>query len=240
MTSNNILITLDTIFDIDLALLKLIRNKYLDEEEFIFERITQPPSVLKHMLRYRSERNPLYDFVVNKEDADSYYLKFLEEKYDEILEYAEPTVLFELVSKFVSTRGVIITTILYNDKREEFLIDKFRQFGHINKILSNNYDKDIDLNKYDTLYIKDYHNILLFDIKSLRGKNVYISSNMYNMSITRNYRIIPNIDISTLCMEYNELHVVDLYRTEDYSEYSEEDEIYSEDEEENYDIDDFK
>ena len=80
MYSLNVLISFDMIFDTELALLTLIREKYLDPEEFNFDLITQPPSVLKYLLKYRGDMNPLVDFVVNKEDAEAYYYKFLEEK----------------------------------------------------------------------------------------------------------------------------------------------------------------
>lgn len=240
MYSLNVLISFDMIFDTELALLTLIREKYLDPEEFNFDLITQPPSVLKYLLKYRGDMNPLVDFVVNKEDAEAYYYKFLEEKYDEILEYTEETSIFNLVVKFITSKGMVITTILYHDEREEKLIDKFNKYGHINKLLVGDWKEDIDLNKYDTIYLKDYKKVLLFDITKFSGKNVYISSNIYNMTLTPDDTVIPDVDVSALCMDYNEIAIIDLYKENQYSEYSEPDEDYNEDNEDDYDSEDFE
>lgn len=240
MYSMNVLISFDMIFDTDLALIRLIREKYLDPEEFKFNLITQPPSVLKYILKYRGDINPLTNFVVNEEDADQYYLKFIEEKYDEILKYTEKTTIFDLVSRFVASKGMIMTTILYHDEREEMLIKEFDRYGHIDKILVDDWKKDIDLNRYDTIYLKDYQKVLLFDLLKFNGKNVYISSNIYNMSLDGiGNKVIPNIDISTICMDRNDIYVIDLYNSLEYSEYQEPDDDYSEEFEDNYDEEDF-
>lgn len=239
MHSSNVLISFDMIYDSDLALLTLIREKYLDEEEFKFDMITQPKSILKYILKYRDRENPLYSFVQNKEDAENYYIKFLEEKYDEILNYTEPTAIFELVSMFIGSRGMILPTILYTDEREEQLISKFDKYGRIGKILVDDWKKDIDLNMYDTIYLRDYRDVLMFDQDKFTGKNLYISSNFYNMTLDIDNKIVPNIDITALCMDYNEINIIDLYKASDYSEYSEEDNEYNEDEEDNYDEEDF-
>lgn len=239
MHSSNVLISFDMIFDLDIALLSLIREKYLDEEEFKFDMITQPKSVLKYILKNSSSENPLYEFVNNKEDAEGYYIKFLEEKYDEILEYTEPTAIFELVTMFISTRGMILPTILYTDEREEKLISKFNKYGRVGKVLADDWKIDIDLNMYDTIYVKDYRDVLMFNLEQFTGKNVYISSNLYNMTLDMNNRLIPNIDITVLCMDYNEINIIDLYKDSEYSEYCEIDEDYNEDNEEDYDEEDF-
>ena len=240
MYSMNVLISFDMIFDTDLALIRLIREKYLDPEEFKFNLVTQPPAVLKYILKYRGDINPLTNFVVNEEDADEYYFKFIDEKYDEILERTEPTTIFDLVSKFITSKGLIMTTILYHDEREEELIKKFNRYGHIDKILVDDWKKDIDLNKYDTIYLKDYQKVLLFDFLKFNGKNVYISSNIYNMTLDGiKEEMIPNVDISAVCMDNNDISIIDLYNAMEYSEYEEPDEDYDEDDEDNYDEMDF-
>lgn len=239
MYSLNVLISFDMIFDTDLALLTLIREKYLDPEEFNFDLITQPPSVLKYLLRYRDDVNPLTEFVMNPQDAEGYYYKFLEEKYDEILDYTEETSIFNLIVKFISSKGMVVTTILYHDEREEKLIEKLYKYGRVNKLLVDDWKKDIDLNMYDTIYLKDYQKALLFDITKFSGKNVYISSNIYNMTLTPDNTIIPNVDISSLCMDYNQVSIIDLYSEDQYSEYCEPDDDYSEDNEDDYDEEDF-
>lgn len=237
MYSANALITFDMVFDVDLALLKLIRERYLDEEEFNFELITQTNPILHQLLRSRPNVNPLIGFVNNVEDTDPYYFKFIGEKYGEILEFAEPTALFDLVSKFMISRGMVIPTIAYFDERELELLKKFNRFGKINTLYVEDF-KDINLDKFDVIYIKDYIKVLSFDQQKFVGKTVYISSNMYNMTFNLSNEPIPNVDITVLCMDSNEINVIDMYEEDDYMDYEEPDPDYYEDPED-YDPEDF-
>ena len=51
--------------------------------------------------------------------------------------------------------------------------------------------------------------------------------------------MIPNVDISAVCMDNNDISIIDLYNAMEYSEYEEPDEDYDEDDEDNYDEMDF-
>ena len=70
---------------------------------------------------------------------------------------------------------------------------------------------DIDLTIYDTLFVRDYKFVLMYNIDQIEGKNIYIANMMRNVTITPDGKIIPSIDVSTIIADTSIVHIIDLY-----------------------------
>ena len=74
------LISFHAIVDIDVGLINLIKQEYLDERVFNKDFFTQPIYAIIADRYYRKERNPLLVFAKNKKDTETlngYYEVFL-------------------------------------------------------------------------------------------------------------------------------------------------------------------
>lgn len=204
---NNILIDFNLLIDTDYGLIKLIKTEY-SENEFINVLLSKMrDKIILGELVSRKDKNPLY-IALNKdykESADSLYKEFMESEYDSILKYSISTSLLELILTYIETNSCTVTVICKN-KSEEQIINKYK----LKAIISDNY-ADIDISEFDSIYIKDYREILEF--KFLKAKNIFIGNYRFNLE-EDNYT--PIKEVSLLVGDINIISVIDVYNSNKY------------------------
>lgn len=214
------LFTSDILIDKDLGLIRLIEQQFTNCDDYfykeIIKHITENPDVGKYLLYNRTELNPLT--IISKENIeievlDSLYNQFIEKYNDLIVDLAEPTDLMELIRKAYYTSGVVnIRVVCKSIHEEEALKTYFDAFDINLKTIIADY-KDVDLDEYDSICIKNFADVLSF--KKLHGKTVIISGAEYNYCSIPEYNyhsLDPRLSIYIRNTD-NELSKIDMYRT---------------------------
>ena len=180
--------TIDPIFDfqilcdIDLGLYRLIKEDYYDRSVFDNNLFDSDDEVfIKTVLLSRELFNPLNVFckegALTDEERNNIYKEFLDTEYDRILELSTPTTIMEIASRCNNTNSIVNVTVLCNSEKEEEWIHKYNRKL---KCIVSNYS-DLDLDKYDTLYIKDIYTLLAFNQESIKNKNIIFPIYAFNL-----------------------------------------------------------
>lgn len=207
-TINSILIPFNMIADTDMGLLKLIKEKYMDTEVFIEDLLTSQDIILRSYIKDSVSDNPLTMFIYNEEEASDYYDQFIEKKYDEIASLSPITTIKSVMDRFIESKSIQVSILCMEEIEVNIISDLFDDKVNIiyEPILT-----DIDLTLYDTLFVRDYKFLLMYDIEQINGKNIYIANMMRNITITPDKKIIPSIEVSTIIADTSIVHIIDLY-----------------------------
>lgn len=200
---NKLLVEFEFIVDLDLAMVKLIKDKYNNKELVNQDLInTKDENKLISVLINREHINPL-ELLMPKYDTTNLYNDLISNHMNELLEYAKAYDTFSLMITFLREASSISITILCNTKEQSDFIKKLNPM--FNTIISSR--KDIVLSDYTVLYIKYYAHAL--EYINLNGKHVYIAKARFNMD--SNKPKLPLIPISAMVSDINIIHLMDLY-----------------------------
>lgn len=203
MVRNTILVEFDFIIDLDLAMIKFIRDNYNNPEYVNQDTINiTDDNVLIYKLLYRNTINPLELLFNNDIDPTNLYYEILDN--DKLLDYATPADTFGLLITFLREATFIDITILCKNEEQRNFINKLN--SNLKTIIANN-KKSIDLDKYTVVYLKYYVNAIEYD--NINGKHIYIANARYNMDETNPKE--PIYAISNLIADTNIIHTMDLY-----------------------------
>lgn len=118
------LISFNTLYDMDVGLMRLVYFEYLSPQVFKEEFFTKPIVESISALYYRKERNPLvlasYDNVP-REDLEDYYKQFVEQCGDKIADYSVGTDVRQMVSLFKVNNEIYPTILYYTEKQKQIL-----------------------------------------------------------------------------------------------------------------------
>lgn len=224
---NNVLITFEMLVDTEIGLLDLIKDLYNDESVFNNNILDLDINHLKGLLQSMSDKNPLNLILLNydKEQADSFYNEFIEKEYENILVRSPITTLVDMIKKFIDAESKIKVNILCKNKLE---------YNHINiimsdclescyKIITENSRENINLETYDTIFIKYMDELLEF--KGLEGKNIIVCDYLFNLDkkAYEEYKQIPRLDICAAYADINEFYITNLYPYDNSYYFNEED-----------------
>lgn len=211
--------TIDPLFDfqvlcdIDLGLYNLIKRDYYDKTVFdnnLFD--SNDERFIKTMLLSRSKFNPLFIFCKNNimkdEEIDDLYQQFLNEEYENILKLSMPTNIMDVLCISNSIKNVVNSTVLCKSQLE---IDWIHKYNTKIKCIIDKYDK-FDLTKYDTLYIKDIYNLLLFKQESIDMKNIILPRFMFNLELVSRKIEMPIVEIAQKYYKRNKFITADPYK----------------------------
>lgn len=214
MKYNNILATSDCIIDKDVGLLKLIQYYYRNTDLFfddILDALTLEQQ--QYLLIHRTNINPLSVIVSedNWDRIDSMYEQFVSSEYDRIVDLSCNTNVFSMIKLVVVGETPERWTIVCNtDHEAEVINSRLRQFGSsgVSTTVTQNC-KDIDLSKYDELFVKYIGNIPSFG--HVEDKMVYISDQSCNMLQTPEGENILNLSHLNNDTLDNTLYTFSLY-----------------------------
>ena len=203
---SEILIDFNCYIDTEVGLIRLIREKYLDEKVFNVDLLRSNLRVIIKMLMERKEANPLYLFAnedISRKDLDDYYYQFMDEEFDNILSRSVTTEIAHWIQLLKSEPSIHITFLCHNQKeknvltKEEFLRGK--QF-----ILETD---DIDFSKFTQFFFKYISEDI--DKYIFKYKTYYFSKYLLNFTDDFNMKY-PEI-VDKIMYKSSEIEILDLY-----------------------------
>ena len=210
------LFSFHSIYDIDIGLVNLIREKYLNDK--VFDPLFFKQSKLKIIsdMYRRTESNPLTVFAkpdISKEDLDDYYNQFLEKEYQYIYDQCVSTEILNYIDFFTEDKEINPTILCYNDYEQKIVKDEtiLKQLK-IQRLDENNL-LSVDIQRsYSEFYVKRVEELDIFD--KVLDMSFYISSFGPNFELNdKNEKVIKQtkvIDINTVC-PINSFNIFDMY-----------------------------
>lgn len=180
----HILISFDALFDMDIGLIQLIKEKYASPDVFDLDKLNQSNySILKSMVE-RDNINPLYTIAkedISHNELDEFYKQFLDQEYEVIFDKAIYTDLLNLLGVVKGDNGIEAEIVYYNDKQKE-LLDKDNETSNIHKVFVKDIYKNDKFNsyKYDFVYLKSLDELLNFPM--LESSIIYIARYGFNIN----------------------------------------------------------
>lgn len=206
---NNILVDFDIVIDTDLGLINMIKKEY-NNTNFVLNYINNmKDKVIIEQLLERDNKNPLSIIIKEeyRDSIDNLYKEFIESEYDNILKYSSITDIMNLINVYIDT-GSVHVDIICKNKSEEQLINNLN-ISQL-KVLVQEDKTKIDLSDYDTIFIKNYSDILNFN--RVIAKNIFIGNYKFNLDDDH----IPLKDISLIVGKTNIVSVIDVYESNKY------------------------
>lgn len=173
MHKSSILVSFDSIIDIDVGLMRLIKMEY--NTDFFFQGILESPEfVWRDLLNKRSVPNPLTILMEDEtredfEKSQEIYNKFIEEEYSRILDLSPLGALANIVNANFYSKDLLQLTVLCKNEMEKNILD-IKGVRYHDAIITER--KDINSKKYEIIsekniwdydeYINLERNTLLF------------------------------------------------------------------------------
>lgn len=195
------LVEFETIIDIDIPIIMLmiqqIKNKDILNPD-IFG--TDTMSGIKNLLLFRPLPNPLSAILKKKyfDSLDTILDEFKDKNYDDILDMARPTDLFQLIVNFEHAGGAVKNTIVCDDQSQEKIIQKY------NDQLKTVVD-DRNMNSHNCLFIKYIKNIDRYI--PLTSKHIFVINAAYNLD-----KVYAPLPISIILGQTNIVRTIDPYK----------------------------
>ena len=203
INDNELLVEFEFVIDLDLALFRFIKDKYV-KSEFVDQRVISMKNEYKiiDMLLFRKHINPL-ECIMPSVDSSKLYDELMNSKEEELLKYATPYDTFYLMITFLNNASSIGITIWC---KNQFEADYIKSRNSKLNIIVLPERSMIDLSKYTAIYMKFFSKAI--EYKSLEGKHIYISTAKYNFEEDKNLILaIPSI----LFGDVNIIKLMDLY-----------------------------
>lgn len=202
------------ICDADLGLYRLIKQEYYDKSIFKNELFdTNDEVFIKTELLCRKNINPLILFCeenkLSNDELDDLYKQFLDEEYDNILKLSPITDIMNVASMSNSMQQHLVNaSILCKSEQEKEWVYKYTK--KINCIVAD-YNK-FKITEFDTIYIKDIYELLLFDQDTIKYKNIIISRFLFNLENEYTKMDLPIMEISKKYYKDNYFLFIDPYK----------------------------
>lgn len=178
------LISFNTIFDIDVGLIQLIYDEYLEPKVFNVDTFNKSLKDIIKLLYYRTEKNPLYLFAnnnISRDVLDQYYKEFTTKCMDDILSRVVSTEVINMIQLFVSSKEISPSILYYSEKQKEIL-DGEPILQRIPKISFKELNSST-INSFNQFFFKDIDELKPFiDCKM---KTFYISNLWLNLNKER-------------------------------------------------------
>lgn len=150
------LISFNCIYDIDIGIMNLIQESYLDTTVFNKDFFNKPFLHRIYDIYTRTEYNPLTVFAnhnISKTDLDDYYHQFIEFKMPELIDKCVTTEMLNLLSSFEDSKEIFPTIIFY-DKFQKDELEHHKILSKYPNIYFKNIPEQI-LKKYSQIFVKD-------------------------------------------------------------------------------------
>lgn len=177
--SSSILYFFDSLIDLDLAMVKYIKQNYANTRFIDREVISNNDAVFfKALLLERENKNPLS--VLLREEflssADSLYNEIIssEEEYAKVLELATPLALYTLLGMSIKSKLVTCTVMCKNEQEKLYIKSLMPE---VYTILSNS--EEFSINNYNCIYVKDFSELVKYI--PFVAKDVYVLGYRFNL-----------------------------------------------------------
>lgn len=203
---SEILIDFDCYIDTEVGLIRLIREKYLDEKVFNTDLLRSNLRVIIKMLMERKEVNPLYLFAnedISRKDLDDYYQQFMDEEFDSILSRSVTTEIAHWIQLLKSEPSIHITFLCHNQKERNVLVQEEFLRGKQFILDTDN----VDYSKFTQFFFKYISDDL--DKYIFNYKTYYFSKYLLNFTDDFNMKCPELID--KIMYKSSEIEILDLY-----------------------------
>lgn len=125
--SSNILVSFESVIDIDIGLLRLIKKDY--NTDFFYQSMLESPEYIwKDVLNRRPVLNPLYCIMDDETEeqqaiSDDLYRQFMEEEYQKILDLSPVGTLASIVGANMYSKDLLRLTVLCKNQMEKDILD---------------------------------------------------------------------------------------------------------------------
>lgn len=205
MTGNNVLFTFDSVIDVHLGLLKHIKESFNSDKFMKQDVLNNDEHFFKILLLSDKNVNPITQLLLDdkKEQADSIYEAFMKKEYNNILNHATRTDLYNMLLAFMAAgNGAIRVRVLCRNELEQHYINRIN--SNIPTVIGELHT--IDLAPYDSIYIKNIRDLLPID--TLEAKNLYILSYLNNFEKDD---VTPLMQAAIMFGDVNIMRFVDAY-----------------------------
>lgn len=200
-----ILVEFDAVIDMDLAMLKLVQEKYNNPSYINQDIMNLTLKEVKQALINRQVENPLSICIEDKSLADSIYKELVETKYDEILDNHSPTGIMKVIEIY-RTKSDIDVTVLCSNDREASIVKLYNP--NINTTVQKH--DNINPKDYDVFFLKNIIRVFVFNGK-FEGKHIFILKYAYSLFKAPEGDYIPNPAIARVLYPSNRVGTIDVY-----------------------------
>lgn len=201
--TNNILVDFEMIVDLDIGIFNLVKEKFSTSDCFDSD-IINNTNVDTMIYRLINEKYPNILDLIKTEDyfdfsTENLYNTMLSRYYEEIFKKSIITDILNLMNAYIMS-NVVVVTVLCKNQQEQQLINNINSKFH-----TVIFEKDMNVDDYDSIFIKNYKDILEFN--NVQCKNIFVANIQNNMDDKNT----PLLDISALMSKSNNIYIIDLY-----------------------------
>lgn len=191
------------LFDIPFGIIREILYEFNDPNVFDQIWMRYDNYTLRSMLYEREHYNPIRSIMLNEDNdsADDLYNQFMEnpEYYNKILQLSPITAIYPIIKNIVaiknSDNGDMVDYIIICNNPVE---DKFikQSLGTNINVTTRGFKTDLQI--YNMIILERYENLLEYkNSQTLQEKVIWVPDFAYNMSKTRDHKIVPKVEVST-------------------------------------------
>lgn len=177
---NSVLAEFDTLIDVDVGILRLIKNKYNNPKFFKDYIVTGEDDFFKALSLMRKEYNIIERVIEDqyKENSNSLLKEMYEKHYEEILNLSIKTSILPLMKMYTNCKAIAKTLIMCKNEIEKKYISNLK-LGLATEIIPN---YDINVKDYSAIFIKDITNLKIYTEgdKTVDGCYFYLSDYRFN------------------------------------------------------------
>ena len=182
----NVLISVNALIDLDIGLMSLIKEDYMDPSVFNEKFFSESDIIdIINTTYFRKDDNPLYAVSIIKDyqQLDEYYMEFMTNMYNTIFDKAVYTDIVKMIDLFIDTDEIDISILYYTDYAKEQM-EKDQQEGKLNPnvtFIDSKTMRGKDLDKFGQIYLRSIFEFDALPIDDLTSpKTFYISTFMPN------------------------------------------------------------
>lgn len=219
---NSLVFTFDSVFDTGLGYMCYIWDNYTEPQytKYFNPYMYESAYTTKNYLAAIESTNPL-DLLFNigegenkytREETASLYKYLQEKQYEGCVAFMPPNDIFKLCQTYnISTQesGIRTYIVCTNDIQEE----KIKKLVDNQKIIRIDKIEDLDMTKYDSLYVRygSTINENYKKIKHLEGKTIYVENYRFNYNDEGKLNINPEVakaNIIKIIEPYKDVNLV--------------------------------
>lgn len=206
---SEIVLDFNCYMDTEIGLIRLIKEKYLDDRVFNTDLLNSDMRKIILLLYNRKEKNPLYLFAkdgVSKEDLDDYYREFMDLEYSSVLSRSVSTEIKTLLELFKTEPSIHVTFLCKSQKEKNILVQEKFLRGFRFVLESDN----VDFSQYSSFYFKYIDDNI--DKYIYPYKTYYFSK--YRLNFSENFNFCREDIIDKIIFNKGEIEILDLYNIE--------------------------
>lgn len=200
-----ILVTFDSIIDLDLAMLKMIQSEYNNPDVINQEVMHLSLHDVKVRLLNRTHENPLSICIDNIDDANKIYSEIIQTQYSKLLSYQTPTGVFKLMEVYDKNKGTDVT-VLCRSEEEKNIIRSYDK--EINVMITQ--PGEVDVKSYDIFFIKSPSHIFEYKNEFIE-KRIFVLDYRFNLTFGEDGFVFPDIRVARVLVPFNKIGMVNVY-----------------------------